>query len=61
MTMNNYADYARSFGYEVRFMDLGMSYVALGSLQITKIMDDERTEKELALIGMAIMQDTMRK
>ena len=61
MTMNNYADYARSYGYEVRLASLGMGYVALGSLQITEIMDDGQAEKELALIGMAIMQDTMRK
>ena len=61
MTMKNYADYARSYGYEVRLMGLGMGYVVFGSLQITEVMDDEQAEKELALIGMAIMQDTMRK
>lgn len=60
MTMNNYMDYAKSFGYDVVFTGLGMAYITLGSVKLTETKDLEVIENELAFIGMAIMSDTIR-
>lgn len=60
MDMNNYMDYAKSFGYEVIFSGLGMAYIALNGIKLTATKDKAIIEKELALIGMAIMADTIR-
>lgn len=60
MTLKNYMDYARSFGYEIRFTGIGMAYVAIDHVMLTEAMDAEKAERELAFIGMAIMSDTMR-
>lgn len=61
MNYYDYMNYARSFGYSVRFTEIGMGYVVFGELKLTKTMDKEDAERELALIGMSIMQDTLRK
>lgn len=60
MTMENYMDYARSFGYSIVFTGIGMAYVTLDRVMLTEAMDAERAKRELALIGMAIMSDTVR-
>ena len=61
MSMDNYADYARSFGYGLRFTGIGMAYVTLNdSVLLTDAMDIDRAEKELMIIGMYIMADTIR-
>lgn len=57
----DYMDYARSFGYDVRSTGIGMGYVVFGELKLTETMDREDAERELALIGMSIMKDTLRK
>lgn len=60
MDMNNYMNYAKSFGYEVVFSGLGMGYIALGGVKLTDTKDIAIIEKDLAMIGMAIMMDTIR-
>lgn len=60
MDMNNYMDYAKSFGYEVVFSGLGMAYIVLGDVKLTDTKDVAIIEKDLAMIGMAIMMDTIR-
>lgn len=60
MDMHNYMNYAQSFGYEVVFSGLGMGYIALGGVKLTETKDIAIIEKELAMIGMAIMMDTIR-
>ena len=60
MTMENYTDYARSFGYDLRFIGIGMAQVIIGNVLLTEAMDAEKAERELAFIGMAIMSDTVR-
>lgn len=60
MTMESYMNYARSFGYDIRFTGIGMGYVTLGQLALTAVMDADKAEKELAMLGMAIMTDTVR-
>lgn len=60
MTMENYMNYARSFGYNIRFTSIGMAYVTIGDILLTEAMNTEKAERELALIGMAIMNDTVR-
>ena len=60
MTMENYMNYAQSFGYDIRFTGIGMAYVTIGDVLLTEAMDAEKAERELAFIGMAIMADTVR-
>jgi len=60
MTMENYIDYAKSFGYDLQFTGIGMAYIKLNDLYLTDCMDFEKAQYELALIGMAIMNDTIR-
>lgn len=60
MTMENYVNYAQSFGYDIRFTGIGMAYVTIGDVLLTEAMDAEKAERELAFIGMAIMADTVR-
>lgn len=60
MNMNNYMDYAKSFGYEIIFAGLDMGYIALGNVKLTETKDIAIIKKELATIGMAIMMDTIR-
>ena len=61
MDMSNYMDVARMEGYDVRFTGIGMGYVTFGTVQLTEAMDTERAEAQLALIGMAIINDEARK
>lgn len=61
MDMMNYMDIARMNGYEVRFTSIGMGYVIYGSVMLTDAMDTEKAEAQLALIGMAINNDDMRR
>lgn len=61
MDMQNYMDVARMTGYEVRFTSIGMAYVVYGSVMLTEVMDTEKAEAQLALIGMAINNDDMRR
>lgn len=60
MTMENYTNYAKSFGYDIRFTGIGMAYVTIGDVLLTEAMDAEKAMRELVFIGMAIMTDTMR-
>lgn len=60
MDMRNYMDYAKSFGYEVVFSGLDMGYIALDNVKLTETKDIAIIEKELAMIGMAIMMDTIQ-
>ena len=60
MTMENYMNYAQSFGYDIRFTGIGMAYGTIGDILLTEAMDTEKAERELAFIGMAIMADTVR-
>ena len=57
----DYMDYARASGYAVRYTGIGMGYVTFGELKLTETMDREDADRELALIGMSIMKDTLRK
>ena len=60
MTASNYANYAKSFGYGVEFTNSGLAYITLGDLKLTEDKEPALIEKELALIGMNIMADTLR-
>lgn len=60
MTMENYMNYAQSFGYGIRYTGIGMAYVTIGDVLLTEAMDTVKAERELAFIGMAIMADTVR-
>lgn len=60
MTTENFMDYAKSFGYQIAFTGLGMGYLTIKDRAITETMDLPEVEKALALIGMAIMADTVR-
>ena len=60
MTPDNYIAFAKSFGYDIQFTDLGMAYITLGDVKLTETKDIPETEKALAMIGMAIMMDTLR-
>jgi hypothetical protein len=59
MTPADYIDYAKTFGYDIRFTGIGMAYVTIGDVLLTEAMDTEKAERELAFIGMAIMADTL--
>lgn len=61
MTTENFIDYAKSFGYDVRYTGIGMAYLTVNDAIITDVADTEKINGQLALIGMAIMQDTLRK
>lgn len=61
MDMQNYMDAARMEGYEVRFTGIGMGFVAFGTVALTEVMDIDKAEAQLALIGMAIISDDVRK
>lgn len=58
--MNEYMDFAKSCGYELHFTGIGMAYLTIGEIKLTETKDVNETRKELALLGMAIMSDTMR-
>ena len=60
MAMDNYMNYARSFGYDIKFSGLGMAYITLNELKLTETKDLSVIENELAYIGIAIMIDTIR-
>ena len=60
MTNQDYMDFARTYGYDLRFTGLGMAYIVLDDLLLTEAMDIAKAEKELALIGMAVLADAVR-
>ena len=60
MTMENYMNYAQSFGYGIRYTGIGRAYVTIGDILLTEAMDTVKAERELAFLGMAIMADTVR-
>lgn len=60
MTPDNYIAFAKSFGYDLQFTGIGMAYITLSDIKLTETMDCEKAQYELALIGMAIMSDTIR-
>lgn len=60
MTSMDFINYAKSFGYDIQFIGIGMAYITLGDIQLTEIMDDYLVNNALAQIGMAIMTDTLR-
>lgn len=60
MTMEQYMNYAKMFGYGIRFWGF-WAYITLNDeIDLTDPMNVEKAEYELALIGMAIMNDTIR-
>lgn len=59
--MDMYMDVARMNGYEMRFTGIGMAYIVYGSVMLTEVMDTEKAEVQLALIGMAINNDDVRQ
>ena len=59
-TMNDYMDFAKLHGYELHFIGIGMAYLTIGEVKLTETKDVNKIRKELALLGMAIMSDTMR-
>ena len=61
MNYFDYMDYAMSYGYSICFTGIGMGYIVFGELKLTETMDKEDAQRELALIGMSIMKDTLRK
>ena len=61
MDMMNYMDVARMNDYEVRFTGIGMGYVVYDSVMLTDVIDIEKAEAQLALIGMAINNDDVRR
>lgn len=61
MYAENYIDFAQSHGYGLRFTGIGMAYVMLNdTVFLTEAMDIGEARRELMLIGMAIMNDTIR-
>lgn len=61
MTTENFIDFARTYGYGLRFTGLGMAYVTLNdTVLLTEAMDADKAEWELMLIGRAIMNDMVR-
>lgn len=61
MTTENFINFARMHGYDLRFTGIGMAYVVLNdTVFLTDALDVDKAERELALIGMAIMLDTVR-
>ncbi len=60
MDMNNYMDYAQAHGYEIQYTGIGMAYLTIGEIKLTETKDVNEIRKELALLGMAIMSDTLR-
>lgn len=61
MDMQNYMDAARMEGYDIQFTGIGMGFVTLGPVALTEVMDIDKAEAKLALIGMAIISDDVRK
>lgn len=60
MTPYDYINYAKTFGYDIQFTGLGMAYITIGDVKLTETKDTPEIEKALAMIGMAIMMDTLR-
>lgn len=60
MDMNNYMDYAKAHGYEIQYTGIGMAYLTIGQVKLTETKDVNEIRKELVMIGMAIMSDTLR-
>jgi len=60
MTTENFMNYARSFGYEIRYTGVGMGYIEFKGIKLTETMDYYKISPMLAQIGMAIMMDTLR-
>lgn len=60
MTLENFVHYAESFGYEIKFIGLGMAYIMVCGVKLTETMDAHLAHHTLAQIGMAIMADTLR-
>ncbi len=58
--MNEYMDFAKSYGYEMHFTGIGMAYLTIGDVKLTETKDVNEIRKELVLLGMAIMSDIMR-
>lgn len=61
MDMQNYIETARLEGYNLQFTGIGMAYITYGPVMLTEVMDTEKAETQLALIGMAIINDSVRK
>lgn len=60
MDMNNYMDYAKAHGYDIQYTGIGMAYLTIGQVKLTETKDVNEIRKELVMIGMAIMSDTLR-
>lgn len=60
MNFFDYVDYAKMFGYEIKFSGLGMAYIELCGIKLTETEDVDSITAKMARIGMAIMMDTLR-
>ena len=60
MNFFDYVNYAKMFGYEIKFSGLGMAYIELGDAKLTETEDIDAITAKMAQIGMAIMMDTLR-
>lgn len=60
MTNEQYISNARSVGYDIRFTGLGMGYITLGGVKLTETKDIPEVEKDMVLLGMAIISDLVR-
>ena len=60
MTSVEFINYAKSFGYDIRFTGIGMAYIEINGVKLTETTDAYKAQAQLAQIGMAIMVDTIR-
>lgn len=60
MTNQQFIDNAKSVGYEIRFTGIGMGYITIGNVKLTETKDIAEIEKDMVLIGMAIIADLVR-
>lgn len=60
MTSVEFINYAKSFGYDIRFTGIGMAYIEINGVKLTETTDTYKVQAQLAQIGMAIMVDTIR-
>lgn len=57
----DYISIAKAEGYALVFTGIGMAYVALENIKLTKTMDKELCELQLEAIGQAIARDWTRQ
>lgn len=60
MTNQQFIDNAKSVGYDIQFTGIGMGYITLGDLKLTETKDIAEVEKDMVLLGMAVIADLVR-